>query len=162
MKPLLIGLLISIAFPYCKKENKPYEPVKVCAEISNKKEAIDQYLQGSWRWLEDKRYSRSGEVSYEAPATAGIQESVSINASQIVFTRTKLFFEKETTTFNYKIVQEGDLTTFPSDEAWVMAIYDPVNGNRLNWWRIYICQRNLIMSNAYRGELYPDRTYQRQ
>jgi hypothetical protein len=161
MKPLLILPLLSISFAYCKKESKPYEPVKVCAEISNKKEAIDQYLQGDWKWLEDKSYDRSGEVIYQTPATLGYEEKVVINAGQIIFTRTK-GSGKEITTFNYKVVQEGELTTFPSDQAWVLAIYDTVNANLRNWWRVYICQRNLILSNAYVGELYPDRTYQRQ
>jgi hypothetical protein len=162
MKPLLIGLLVSIAFPYCKKENKPYEPVKVCAEISNKKEAIDQYLQGTWKWLEDKSYGGRSGVIYTTPATAGFQEKIVINAGQIIFTRTKPFFEKEITTFNYKIVPEGELTTFPSDTAWVMAIYDPVNGNRLNWWTIYICQRNLITSNEHLSQGTNNSIYQRQ
>jgi hypothetical protein len=149
-----------VFFSNCKKENKPYEPVKVCAEISNKKEAIDQYLQGTWKWIENKSYS-SGEVSYDTPSTLGYQEKLAINADQITFTQT---FPSGTgiATFNYKIVQEGELTTFLSDTALVLATYDPVNGINLTWWRIYICQRNLIMSISYRGDGLPEAIYQRQ
>lgn len=147
-----------VAFAQCKKD-KPYVPVKVCDNISNKKEIIDQYLQGSWKWLEDKYYNRDGSNWYNTPKTVGFQETVLIDSNLISFLRVSKS-GKDTTVFSYKIVREGDLTTIPSDSEWVLAIYDS-NLNLRNWWRVYICQGNLILSNAYRWEIYPDRIYER-
>lgn len=152
-------LLLVVAAWSCTKEEKPYVPLKVCSDISNKKQAIDSYLQGSWKWLEDKSYEYGGCVIYNTPKTAGFLEVVTINSNQIEFMR----HGKggiETTIFDYTIRREGESTFMPSDSLWTLTIFDQ-NQKPLNYWRVYICSTHLILQNAFRGEYYPDRTYKK-
>lgn len=158
---LLILPFLLVTLQFCKKEDKPYEPVKVCDNLSNDKNVIDQYLLGNWEWLQDKSYAWSPEPIYTTPKTAGFSETVTITNDQMKFVRVNRT-GVETTIFNCKVVREGELTNMSSDSAWTLAIYDVANNNLLNWWRLQTCSSHMILQNAYRGELYPDRTYKKK
>ena len=148
MKNFLILILIFlIIFCGCEKENKAYVPIERCSDLTRNMDTINKYIQGTWEWIEEKRYDRyqNGYI-YFTPKTPGWTER-----------KMKLFLDTaiisipntQDSTFRFKIQWFFEITGFPSDSLPVIAYYSFYTGLRKNAIPIMICKNQLLLQHQF-------------
>lgn len=139
--PFLFLICISVLYG-CEKEEKPYVPVQLCADLSRNMDTINQYIHGTWDWIEEKRYNRiKGEYEYFTPKDYGY------NLTRIFSGDTLKFFNNTTldSVYQFKIQKEFEITNFPSDTLSVIAYYSFHTGLSRGYVPIIICKTQLLM-----------------
>jgi hypothetical protein len=158
IKLLFILLCCSLLIISCKKD-KLYQPVQLCAELSNNADSVHKYLKGEWNWVEDRYMNPwTGEMHYQYPKIAGYRQIAKISLDTITISR----FNEPPFAGTYVIGKESDITNMPEDKACVLIMFPFSSpGNRL-YYRILICKEYMVFDMSYRGDIAPEIIYQRK
>jgi hypothetical protein len=157
MKYFLIFLFVIITSCH-KQQDEPYQPVILCSNLSSNVDTVKMYLQGKWRWVEDKHFqwgSQPGYV-YNTPHTEKIIEIVKIKDSTIIFYKNYFISRK----YKFRVAKEGDYLSGGNNSA-VFVFIDEMNGNITNIVPIEACSQYFIFDPSSYSDISPISTYEK-
>lgn len=149
MKQLLIFTLLISIFSCCKKnEAEEYQPIKVPCQLTKDLDTARLYIQGTWQWLEEKRYNRGlQKIEYLTPQNQGYTLTMKLSND------TARFFKNNQpdSVYTYKVIRLTEIsgTNFPEDQDPVLAIYSIRNGIRQWYTPLKVCSNFLILQGQY-------------
>lgn len=142
MKYLLFLIFSAAVFFSCKKEDA-YVPIKIPCQLSRNVDTIQNNIQGRWIWLEELRYDRSG-ASYLTPKNQGFTRTIVLGGDEIARIYKNGALE---VTYTYKILRQGEITgtSFPEDDDYTIAFFNPNTGIRASFVPLLICNNYMVL-----------------
>jgi hypothetical protein len=154
--------ITALLFAQCKKEDKPYQPIQICSDLSYDIDTIKLYIQGNWQWLENKWYNfDSRDYAYRTPKTEGYVKYMSFTGNSASVHSLTSIANTIIATYIYKIQRESEITNFPEDTNAVLVLYNRSTGQRESYFRVAICKNFLITARSYRSDGEGDDTWKR-
>ena len=158
---LFITLLLSI-FCCCKK-NKPeeYQPVQIPCQLTKNLDTAKLYIQGTWQWLEEKRYNRGlQKTEYLTPQNQGYTLIMKLNNDTARFFKNN----RPDSVYTYKVIRLTEIsgTNFPEDQDPVLAFYNIHNGLRSSYVPLKICSNYLLLQHQYVSSIVGERIWKKQ
>ena len=148
MKPIFIIILLFSIFSCKKKPAEEYIPVQIPCILSKNIDTVKLYLQGTWEWLEEKRYNRGNPVPiYLTPKNQGYTSTIQIGKDTLRFYKDN----KPDSVYTYKILLQHDITgtNYPEDQDPALAFYRLYDGLRNNYVPLKICHDYLLLQYQF-------------
>ena len=140
-----------LVFCACKKEDKPYVPVQRCLNFSRNIDTINRYINGTWEWLEEKRYDRDKqEYVYYTPNSPGwYYLTLKLSGDTAKFFVNNL----PDSIYQFRIQRLYEITNYPPDSLPVIAYYSFFTGIRRNAIPVMICKDQLLMYDQMSSDI---------
>lgn len=149
MKQLLIITFIISILSCCKKnEAVEYQPIQIPCQLTKNLDTARLYIQGTWQWLEEKRYNRGlQKTEYLTPQNQGYTLTLKLSNDTARYFKNNL--PDSVYTFKIQRLTEISGTNFPEDNDPVLVFYRLHNGQRNNHVPLKICINYLLLQYQY-------------
>ena len=148
MKQFLIIILLFSIFSCKKKPVEEYIPVQILCTLSKNIDTVTLYIQGTWEWLEEKRYNRGlQKIEYFTPKTQGYSLTLKLSNDTARYFKNNLL--ESTYTFKIQRLTEISGTNFPEDQDPVIVFYNLHNGLRSSYVPLKICSNYLLLQYQF-------------
>jgi hypothetical protein len=162
MKQLLIFTLV-ISIVSCCKKNEPeqYQPIQVPCPLTKNLDTIKLYIQGTWQWLEEKRYNRGlQKTEYLTPQNQGYTLALKLSND----TARYFINNRPDSVYTFKIQRLTEIsgTNFPEDNDPVLVLYRLHDGLRNSHVPLKICSNYLLLQHQYVSSIVGERIWKKQ
>jgi hypothetical protein len=152
MNKLILITLIFLTFSCKKKPDEEYIPVHIPCTLSKNLDTARLYIQGTWQWLEEKRYNRGLQKTvYLTPQNQGYTLTMKLHNDTARFSRNN----QPDSVYKYRVVRLKEIsgTNFPEDEDPVIVFINISTDIRQWYVPIKICDTFLVMQSQYTTSL---------
>lgn len=159
-KLILITLFLSV-FSCKKKPTEEYTPVHIPYTLSKNLDTARLYIQGTWQWLEEKRYNRGLQKTvYLTPQNQGYTLTMRISNDTLRFYKNN----RPDSVYTYKILLQHDITgtDYPEDGEPALVFYRLYDGLRSNYVPLSICSDFLQLQYQYVTSIGGQETWKKQ
>lgn len=161
MKQFFIIILLLSTFSCKKKPIEEYVPVQIPCTLSKNIDTVKFYIQGTWKWLEEKRADRAQQnFVYLTPKNQGYTLTMRIANDTLRFYKNN----QPDSVYTYKVLLQHDITgtNYAEDQDPALVFYRLYDGLRSNYVPLKMCSNYLQLQYQFVTSIGGEQIWEKQ